>query len=107
MNALLYWEYKVQFAETRKFALCGDVKMIKFEIVKKYIDEYDYYGLLAGGAPNDEFDSYSRKLAAVITENDTVEEIAVLIAETIDKAFNEEIKLDNFLEIAQKIRNAL
>ena len=27
----------------------------KFKIVKKYIDEYDYYGLLRDGAPDDEF----------------------------------------------------
>ena len=29
--------------------------MNRFEIVKKYNDEYDYYDLLACGAPNDEF----------------------------------------------------
>ncbi len=81
--------------------------MSKFEIIKKCIDEYDYYGLLASGAPNDEFDCYSRKFAEIITENDTVEDIAMLIAETMDKAFNEEVKPKKFLEIARKIRTAL
>ena len=50
--------------------------MNRFEIVKKYIDEYDYYDLLACGAPNDEFDSYSRKFANTITEKDSIEDIA-------------------------------
>ena len=81
--------------------------MSKFDIIKKYIDEYDYYGLLASGAPNDEFDSYSRKFTVMISENDTVEDIAMLIAETMDNAFNEEINVENFIDLAQKIRNAL
>lgn len=33
----------------------------RFHIVKKYIDQMDYYGLLAGGAPFDEFDIESKK----------------------------------------------
>ena len=81
--------------------------MSKYEVIKKYIDEFDYYSLLEGGAPNDEFDSYSRKFAGIITENDTVEDIAMLIAETMDKAFGAEINPKKFLETAQKIRNAL
>ena len=57
--------------------------MSKFKVVKKYIDEFDYYSLLEGGAPQDEFDSYSRELAGLITENDSVEDIALRIAETL------------------------
>lgn len=81
--------------------------MNTFEVVKKYIDEYDYYDLLACHAPNDEFDSYSRKIAESITENATVEDIAMLIAETMDKAFGEEIEPEKFLETAHKIRKVL
>lgn len=81
--------------------------MSKFEIIKKYIDEYDYYDLLACHAPNNEFDSYSRKIADDITKNDTVEDIAMLIANTIDKAFGEKINSDIFLDIAKKIKKAL
>ena len=43
--------------------------MNKFDVIKKYIDEFDYYGLLVSCAPNDEFDSYSHKFADVISEN--------------------------------------
>lgn len=81
--------------------------MSKFEVVKKYIDEYDYYSLLTCGAPNDEFDGYSLKIAEVITENNTVEDIAMLIAEIIDNAFDEEVKPEKFLKISKKIKNAL
>lgn len=81
--------------------------MNRFEIIKKYIDEYDYYALLANGAPNDEFDCYSYELANVITENDTVEDIARVIAETMDVAFSEEINPKKFYKTATLIRNAL
>ena len=81
--------------------------MNKFEIIKKYIDEYDYYNLLACCAPRDEFDSYSRKFADEITEHDTVEDIAMIIAKTMDNAFSEKVEPEKFLEIAQKIRSAL
>lgn len=81
--------------------------MTKFEIIKKYIDEYDYYCLLEQGAPDDEFDSYSKLFAKTITEDYTVEDIAQLIAETMDAAFSSEICPENFIETATKIRNAL
>ena len=81
--------------------------MSKFEVIKKYIDEFDYYGLLKGGAPYDEFDNYSRKLAENIKEDDNVEAIAMLIAKTMDKAFGEEIISEKFLETAQKIKRAI
>ena len=82
-------------------------KMNKFEIIKKYIDEYDYYGLLAGHAPNDEFDSYSQMFADTITEYDSAEDIARLIAETMDKAFAEKINPEKFIDTARNIRKAL
>lgn len=81
--------------------------MNRFEIVKKCIDEYDYYDLLACGAPNDEFDSYSRELANTITEKDSVEDIARIIAETMDKAFAEEINPEKYMETARLIRTEL
>ncbi len=81
--------------------------MNRFEIIKKYIDEYDYYGLLAHQAPKDEFDSYSRILAETISENDFVENIAAFIASHLDSAFGNEIKPEKFIETAKKIKEAL
>lgn len=81
--------------------------MRKYEIIKKYIDKYDYYDLLACNAPKDEFDSYSRILAETIFEKDTIEDIALIIASIMDKAFGEEIRPEKFLETAKEIKNAL
>lgn len=81
--------------------------MNKFEIIKKYIDEYDYWGLLAGHAPNDEFDSYSKQLSEIIIEKDSVEDIASLIASIVDKSFGEEITPKKFITTADKIKKAL
>ena len=39
----------------------------KFKIVKKYVDEYDYYGLLRDGAPDDEFISEALRISATHT----------------------------------------
>ncbi len=79
----------------------------KFEIIKKYIDEYDYWELLACHAPNDEFDSYSKQLSEMITEKDSVEDIAKMIATIMDKSFGEEINPKKFITTAGKIKKAL
>ena len=81
--------------------------MNRFGIIKKYIDEYDYYGLLADHAPDNEFDDYSKQLADTITEDDSVEDISRLIANIMDKAFAEEIDPEKFIDTAEKIRKAL
>ncbi len=41
----------------------------RFHIVKKYIDQMDYYALLASGAPSDEFDIESRGISARIRDD--------------------------------------
>ncbi len=79
----------------------------KFQVIKKYIDEFDYYSLLAHGAPSDEFDSYTQILTDKITEEYTIEDIAMLMAETMDKAFENEIKPEKYIDTAGKIRDAL
>lgn len=81
--------------------------MNRFCIIKKYIDEYDYYYLLEYGAPSDEFDSYSRKLVERIDENNTVEEIAEIIADVFYKGFGYETPVERYIDIAQKIKDAL
>ena len=44
----------------------------RFHIVKKYIDQMDYYDLLASGAPSDEFDIESKEISARIRQEHTV-----------------------------------
>lgn len=81
--------------------------MSKYQIIKKHIDEYDYYSLLKNGAPDDEFDSYSREFAELINERNTVEEIAVIIAERLERAFGNEVEPEKFISVAEKIKEAM
>ena len=80
--------------------------MTKYDVIKKYIDEYDYYGLLKSGAPNDEFDIESRALYYYISTHYTIEEIAIEIAKVFEIAFGGNNKPEQFMETAQKIKNA-
>ena len=43
----------------------------KIKIVKKYVDEYDYYGLLRDGAPDDEFISEALRMIDRISKDST------------------------------------
>ena len=54
----------------------------KFKIVKKYVDEYDYYGLLRDGAPDDEFVSEALRISDRISEDSTIEQIAAIFLKT-------------------------
>lgn len=78
-----------------------------FEIVKKYIDEYDYYKLLYNGAPDDEFDDYINMVVNEINSNSTAENIAESIARAFIKGFGEDIAAKQFIVIAQKIKSEL
>lgn len=75
-----------------------------FEIVKKYIDEYDYYKLLYNGAPDDEFDDYSQMIAEEIDDDCSVEDIASIIAKALNKGFGEGVEPEQFLVIAKNIK---
>lgn len=50
-----------------------------YNIVKKHIDRYDFYDLLAFGAPEDEYDNESRQISEHISCDSTTEEIAEAI----------------------------
>ena len=80
-----------------------------YNIVKKYIDKYDFYNLLALGAPRDEYDMESHKISSLITCDSTTGEIARVIYKVMYRAFgdisdNTALKYDEFLGIASKIR---
>ena len=62
--------------------------MDKFNIVKKYIDEMDYYGLLAQGSPEDEFDNESAIIAYQINPDMSPENVAYVISQTFYEAFD-------------------
>lgn len=77
-----------------------------FEIVKKAIDEFNPFDLLPE-APNDEFDSESRKIAGKININSTVEEIAWIISDVFSKSFDEIFELRYCMSPAERIYKAM
>ena len=79
----------------------------KYTIVKKYIDEYDYWSLLEDGAPEDEFDLEARKISDLINADSSIERIAEVIAMVMRSAFGNEEKTENYLETARKIKSEL
>ena len=79
----------------------------KFKIVKKYIDEMDYYALLAGGAPENEFDMESEEISRQIYAKSDVGEIAKVIAQVFEKNFGGHVDVQRFLLVAEKIQEDL
>ena len=77
-----------------------------FKIVKEAIDELNPFGLLPE-APNDEFDSESRKIAAQINDNSTIEEIAEIISKVLSKAFDEKFEIEACKVTAGKIHKSM
>lgn len=75
-----------------------------FLIVKSVIDRFDLYGLSEGGAPEDEFDEESREIANRISKDRTPEQIAVVIADVFNKAFDLCDSPDIFIKPAKKIK---
>ncbi|MBE6791434.1 MAG: hypothetical protein E7535_09650 [Ruminococcaceae bacterium] len=76
----------------------------RFHIVKKYIDQMDYYDLLACGAPSDEFDIESREISVKIRGEDSVQKIAEIIAAVFNEYFNELNDATTFLTVAEQIK---
>lgn len=81
--------------------------MQKYKIVKKYIDEMDYYSLLSCGAPNDEFDIESHEISVRITNTQTERDIAQIIMEVFNKTFGHKNTMEPFIDCAKKIYAAL
>ncbi len=77
----------------------------KFLIIKKHIDRMDYYGLLAGGAPWDEFDAESKEICNKISFHHSAQEIAEIIASVFNYAFEGNDASEKFLPIAESIKN--
>lgn len=77
------------------------------QIVKRHIDALDYYGLLAGGAPRDEFAGESRQIAERITSDMTAEQIEAIIADVLYSAFAPDAPIVDLLPTAQRIKDEL
>lgn len=82
-------------------------EMSKYQLVKKAIDELDVYGLLEGGAPDDEFDSESKEISDRISENDSIIQIAEVITDVFNRAFDLHDKPSVYYSTAEEIRHLL
>ena len=82
-------------------------EMSKYQLVKKAIDGLDVYGLLEGGAPDDEFDSESKEISDRISENDSIIQIAEVITDVFNKAFDLHEKPSVYYSTAEEIRHLL
>ena len=82
-------------------------EMSKYQLVKKAIDKLDVYGLLEGGAPDDEFDSESKEISDRISESDSIIQIAEVITDVFNKAFDLHDKPSVYYSTAEEIRHLL
>ena len=76
-----------------------------FHIIKKYVDQMDYYDLLASGAPSDEFDIESKEICARVRCEHSVCEIAEIMALVFNEYFDEHSDSSVFLAVAELIKN--
>lgn len=77
-----------------------------FNIVKKFIDEFNPMGLLPH-APENEYDIESKKIASQINQNSTINEIAEIISKVLSKSFDEKFEIKKCLATAEKIYQSL
>ena len=82
-------------------------EMSKYQLVKKAIDELDVYGLLEGGAPDDEFDYESKQISDRISESDSIIQIAKAITDVFNKAFGLHDKPSVYNSRAEEIKHLL
>lgn len=75
----------------------------KYLIVKKYIDEMDYGGLLSMGAPDNEFDVESLEISGRISNARNEQDIAQIIADVFNREFDHTDAAERFLDCAGKI----
>ena len=85
----------------------GVIMSDRFRVIKKYIDQMDYYDLLASGAPSDEFDIESKEISARIRDDHSVQDIAEIIALVFNKYFDEHDDATVFLAVAEQIEKEL
>ena len=79
----------------------------KFLVIKKFIDQMDYYALLTEGAPSDEFDIESKEISKSVRYDHSVQEIAHIIASVFNRCFDEHDDATVFLPVAEQIKSEL
>lgn len=78
-----------------------------YSVVKAQLDEFDAYGLLAGGCPADEFEQEAQMIAARLRRGMSVSQIACLMADVMNAQFESIFSPEEFLPFAAQIEAAL
>ena len=78
-----------------------------YPIVRRHIDKMDFYGLLADGAPSDEFEIEAEMVARAIRPDMSADEITLIIANIFNEQFSTSHPLSEFAPTAEGIKSEL
>lgn len=77
------------------------------QVVKQQVDAFDAYGLLEGGAPEDEFDIESAVITSRLKKGMTAYSIAKIIADVMNEQFEAIFNTEEFIPYAEQIEKFL
>lgn len=73
-------------------------------IVQQALNEWDPYGLIEGGAPEDEFTEEATRIAAKIKKTETPAELAQVISDIFSRSFESDLfSVEECLPAASRI----
>jgi hypothetical protein len=99
-------ELGIEKIDENKLLFCKDNN--KHNIIKTMIDKWDPYGLLAGGASDDEFNNEIKKIADKINSNSSINDIANIISNIFSNSFDDNsFSVENCMEVAKKIKRKI
>ncbi len=79
----------------------------KQNVIRAELQRLDPYGLLASGAPQDEFDGEAAGIARLVTCQSSPEEIAQAFAAVLSRAFGQQENPADYMPSALRIQAAL
>lgn len=74
-----------------------------FNIVRKHINNWDTLGLLAGGAPLDEYDIETTSVVNALPKVKNQIDLANIIKNAFDKAFDVEHRVEDCMRVSEVI----
>ncbi|WP_062354256.1 DUF1871 family protein [Bacillus kwashiorkori] len=83
------------------------MKLIASKVIQKHINSWDPEYLLAGGAPEDEYEREIEEIVDAVLDSRDEIEIAEAIKNIFDYSFGRDFHFDECLSVAKKIWNEL
>ena len=85
-----------------------DINSNKYQIVKKFINEWDPYDFISSGAPDDEFENEIKVICYKIESKNSIKDIACIVSDVFTKKFEDiHFSIDSCMGIAEKIKNGI